>query len=71
MDVEYIIVGDTEKYKDCLIRVAGKTFEQADQVLNSMLNNPNDNDKKLIKGHTNLRIKEVDSKDCWWNYGCD
>lgn len=71
MDVEYIIVGDTEKYKDCLVRVAGKTFEQADQVLNRMLNNPNDNDKKLIKCHTNLRIKEVDSKDCWWNYGCD
>jgi hypothetical protein len=32
-----------------------------------MLNNPTDNDKRIIRGHTNLRIEEVSEEDCWWN----
>jgi len=37
------------------------------KTLSRLLNNPNDNDKRLIKNHKNLRIEEVDDKDCWWN----
>lgn len=68
MNIEYIIVGDTKEYTGCLVYVIGSTsFEEAEQELNRMLNNPTENDKKLMEGHTNLRIKEVDKKDCWWN----
>lgn len=67
MDIEYVITGDTEKYKDCLIFVIGESIEIAEQTLNRMLNNPTENDKKLIKGFTNIRIEKVDKKDCWWN----
>ena len=68
---EYIIVGDTERYKDCLVCLCGTSFEQAKKILERVLNNPNQNDKRLIEGHTNLRIKEVDEIYCWWNFGCD
>ena len=71
-DVEYVIVGDTPEYKNCLVYVIGLSLEVvAEQVLNRMLNNPNENDKRLIKDHTNLRIEAVDKKDCWWNDNCD
>ena len=65
--MEYIIKGDTERYEDCLVLVCGNTKEGAERVLNRLLNNPTDNDKRLIKDHKNLRIAEVDDKDCWWN----
>lgn len=71
MNVEYIIVGDTEKYNECLIYVVGKSLEKAEQILDRMLNNPTDNDKRLTKDHTNLRIKKVDYEDCWWNKDYD
>lgn len=72
MNIEYVIVGDTKEYgNSCLVYVVGTSFENAEQVLNRMLNNPNDNDKKLINEVTNLRIEEVDKKDCWWNENCD
>ena len=63
---DFIIVGDTEKYKGCLVFVAGRTEERANEVLERMLNNPTENDKRLMAGHTNFRIKEVPAKDCWW-----
>ena len=66
MNVEYIIVGDTEKYSSCLIYVVGSSFERAEQTLNRMLNNPNDNDKMAMKGCINFRIEEVASEECWW-----
>lgn len=28
-------------------------------------------EKKLMKDHENLRIKEVKDEDCWWNFGTD
>lgn len=62
---EYIIVGDTEKYKDCLIYVCG-TKENAEKTLEQIVSNPSDIDLKLMKGHTNLRIKEVPIEKCWW-----
>jgi hypothetical protein len=69
--VEYIIVGDTDKYEGCLVCLAGDTREGAEELLNNMLTNPSDNAKVLMEGHTNLRVKQVKSRDCWWNYGTD
>ena len=71
MNGDYIIKGDTEQFKDCLVYVAGKTYKDAKEVLNRMLNNPTKNDKNLIKGHTNLRVEFVEEKYCWWNENCD
>ena len=67
---DYIIVGDTAKYKECLVYICG-TKDNAKKVLERMLNNPNANDKRIIEGHTNLRIKEVPRESCWWRDGCD
>lgn len=39
----------------------------AEKILQRMLNNPTQNDKRCMEGHINLRIKEVEEKDCWWN----
>lgn len=64
---EYIIVGDTENYKDCLIAVCGADKEHAETVLERMKENPTDNDKLITKGHTNLRIEEITPEYCWWN----
>jgi hypothetical protein len=71
MNGEYVIVGDTEKYKDCLVCVAGRIYEKAEEILNRMLNNPTENDKRLMVGHKNLRIEFVEERYCWWNYCCD
>lgn len=65
-DSDYIIIGDTEQFDGCLICVAGKTKECAEETLKRMLTNPTDNDKRLMFGHRNLRIKEVPAEKCWW-----
>ena len=57
-------------YKDCLVCIGG-TYEKAENTLNRMLNNPTENDRKLMVGHTNLRIKYVPENDCWWHGNCD
>jgi len=67
--MEYIIVGDTEKYKGCLIYVCGKDKERAEKALERMKTNPTENDLAISKGHANLRVETVQDKDCWWNYG--
>lgn len=64
---EYLIVGDTKNHKDCLIYRCGNNQEYAERVLDRLLNNPNDNDKFASKGHFNIRLKEVNSSECWWN----
>lgn len=69
--MEYIIKGDTPEFKNCLVYVCGKSFEVAKENLNRMLTNPNENDKKLIQNIENLKIEEVEDKDCWWNFNCD
>lgn len=71
MNGDYIIKGDTKEFKDCLIYITGKTYENPEKILDRMLNNPTENDKRLIKGHENFRIGFVKEKDCWWNYNCD
>ncbi len=64
---EYIIVGDTKSFKDCLITVVRGDRNAAEKVLERMLYAPTENDYKLMEGHKNLRIKEVKEKDQWWN----
>lgn len=70
-ECEYIIKGDVEGLGECLVYVCGNSLEVAERNLERMLNNPNENDKRLIARHTNLGIKEVQKEDCWWNYNCD
>lgn len=64
---EYIIVGDTESYNDCLVVVCGADEDEAKKTLQKMITDPTNSDKQLIKGYSNLRLKKVESKNCWWN----
>ena len=68
---EYIIIGDTAKYKDCLVYVCGTSRPWAEQVLHKMLTEPTEHDKKILQTHSNLRVEEVPEKDCWWNGNLD
>lgn len=68
--MEYIIVGDTDKYKECLIYVCFSK-ENAEKVLDRVLNNPTEDDLRMTKGHTNLKVIGIPDRDCWWNYGTD
>ena len=72
MDVEYFIAGDALLHKGCLICITDcKSFEEAEQILERMLNNPNENDKKMIKGYRNIHVAAIPKNDCWWNDNCD
>lgn len=71
MSGEYIIICDTNRYKDCLVCIAGNTLEKASEVLNRMLSNPTEDDKKIMSGCTNFRVSFVEEKDCWWHRNCD
>ena len=63
---EYVIVGDTDQYKGCLVCVCGVDKIHAYTVLDRMLVNPNENDKHITKGMTNLRVEEVEKEEAWW-----
>jgi hypothetical protein len=62
---DFVIVGDTERNKGCLICTCG-TKANAEKVLKRITENPTEMDIKQTKGHTNLRIEEVADEDCWW-----
>ena len=67
--MEYVIVGDSiqePQHKDCLVYVC-RTKERAEEVLEQLLNNPDETDKLNLKRYTNFRIDTVEDKDCWWN----
>ena len=64
---EYIIVGDTAQYKDCLVYTCGTDKSWADKVLERMLTNPTEQDKRELKKHSNLRVEPVSEKEQWWN----
>ena len=64
---EYIIIGDMGAYKNCLLYICGTDKEEAESVLNRMLTNPTENDKRVCKEATNLRVVLVPAKECWWN----
>lgn len=57
--MEYIIVGDTAEYKECLVYTCGKSKERAKEVLSRMLTNPNENDKLVMRGMFNLSSQEI------------
>lgn len=69
--VEYVIVHDvkgTDKYNGCLMYVCGSNREDAERVLERILNNPNSDDMRNIEmGYINFRIEEVPAMQCWWN----
>ena len=64
---EYIIVGDTASFKDCLITVCKGNRAFAEKTLERMLYKPTANDLLLMKGYKNLRIEETEEKEQWWN----
>lgn len=64
---DYIIVGDTKNYGTCLIYVCGHNKDTAEKVLHRMLTEPDDEDRRVMKTHTNIRVEEQKSEDCWWN----
>ena len=61
----YIIVGDHEKYENCLVSVVHGDMDYAKQVLDRMVNNPTKNDLVLTSGISNLRIED-DNGERWW-----
>lgn len=65
--MQYTIVGDTAKYKDCLIYVLCGDLAHAKQTLKRMLTNPNKDDLRVMEGHSNIRIAEVEDSKAWWN----
>lgn len=68
---KYVIVGDTDIYKNCLIKVCGSSHSNAAKQLEDMLNNPTENDVRLMEGHYNFRISQVPIDKCWWLNNCD
>lgn len=64
---EYIIVGDTKDYAECLVYVCGGDRSVAEEYLQRILTNPTDTDKKITEGMTNLRVVEAPEKEQWWN----
>ena len=63
---DFIIKGDSEKFKDCLIYVCGTSRKRAEERLAKMLSNPTENDKRSMEGMSNFSIEEVEEADCWW-----
>lgn len=64
--MKYVIVGDTDQYKGCLVMSCGSSKEKAEKTLHRLLTDPDEYDKKMIEGHSNLRVEKVGNKDCWW-----
>ena len=67
---DYIIIGDGKEYKDCLVYVCG-SLEWANEVLNRMLTNPTEDDKRMLSIYSNLRVAFEEEKDCWWHGNCE
>lgn len=68
MKYEYIIVGDSKDFKGSLIRQAGFTLEQAEEVLRKVLAEA-DEEGGVGTGAfrlTNIRIQQVESEKMWW-----
>lgn len=65
----YAIVGDTEKYKGCLvIALKGNwTRDKAEARLQELLASTDEMDKRAIAGHTNIRVRATEPENEWWN----
>lgn len=62
MAQEYIIVGDTDKFTGCLVRIClGADKTQAETILERVRN-----EAESVR-YKNLRIEEIGEKDAWWN----
>lgn len=62
--MKYLIVGDTTGYEDCLVAICNTDIVYAEQVLENMKENP---DNEISRGYTNLRIEEILVENCWLN----
>lgn len=62
---EYIIVGNTTQYQNCLIAVCGVSKAYANDCLKQYQINPE------YKDYTNIHIEETDINDSWWKYEYD
>ena len=66
---EYIAVGDSERYTECLMFILGffKTIEEAQAKF----------EKEFAKraqdyvGYVNCHVMAVEPKEAWWHGGCD
>ena len=65
-EVSYVIVGDTERFKDCLVAACIGSKEDAEKSLEQLLNSEDAEDKKIVSEYTNLRLKETRREDSWW-----
>ena len=59
---EYIIVGDTKNYKNCLIYCCGNSKKLAEKTLDEIISI-----NEYADSYTNIRIETVLDKNCWWN----
>lgn len=59
-EYEYIIIGDTDQFKDCLICLAGRDGSHAEQIRLGVITSQSDR-------YSNIRVKKVKSSECWWN----
>lgn len=62
--MKYLIVGDTTGYEDCLVAICNTDIVYAEQVLENMKEN---HDNEISRGYTNLRIEEIPVENCWLN----
>lgn len=62
---EYIVVGDYEEFKSCLIYVCGNSRENAQRAFEKAMLLPD------YESYTNIHIEEVEPDERWWNKNCD
>ena len=63
----YIIVGDTEKFKDCLVHICHTSKDEALKLLHRFITAPTEEDKRNIGQCFNLRLESTDGVSCWWD----
>lgn len=71
---EWVLVGDPldkkgdPNFVGCLLRILGrKTRTEAEKYLAQFMQSSEVNDVSDRNQYENIRIKEVEGKDCWWN----
>lgn len=62
----WIVVGDTPKYKDCLVMVT-HSEDSAKKLAQQFNEDAEFRAKHRVEDHTNFRPKETEAKDEWWN----
>ncbi len=68
--MQYNVVGFSERWNDfCLVYACGKYRETAEEILKRIRENPNENDKHMMKGLRDFKIEEIPDSDAWWLQG--